>query len=570
MILKWLQRLICFVAVMIAGATHAMPEAVWLVFGANLAGAGPCHPGAPEGADLFFGLLNPETGFVTEIRLIAKGPGPQWLPEFSAKDNSLIYQSGAGTNATQFKLDFSTFNTQRLMCEIDASSSVINLPKTNFLPQLNRDFSSWEPGVAPWSGWVEPAESLRFAILEIFPDFQHNKIGLILPTWVSSNALVATAVNLYPQSDAGQMSLCARLFLLRINNDAFCVLPVRFKGFEKTPFPIQSCSAAAYPMTTPLPEAAPGCFNIDFNDSNLALPVKNISANAPQVYLLVTARPVSADSRKAFDFANNKQSFFNVCSHIEHLANYCASNRIPWVLQADSDFLEGVMSHQIHGQQAGESGIKDGKNIIVEAARLGAVIGPVAGNNPKYNEADAARMIELVGGTPALFASCYRFDPVSSRCEDFAFFTRGLTGLSYTNFCWKPTIMAGAVAPFNKASANFAGIWRPTSSDSFFEHDANGAVVAIGERIIQRDTEIINILDRLRRSELSSNRPYILRFHLLLPDSQVTPDFDEFLAWRFSQILFSRQRGEVDIVTYEQLKLIWEKRYGSCGLVFTP
>lgn len=82
-----------------------------LAFSANLAGGLPLHRDASEGADLFVGMLDFGTGAVTDVRLVAGGPGAQWFPDLSPDGRHLAYEDSLGRQGRVVVIDLATMET---------------------------------------------------------------------------------------------------------------------------------------------------------------------------------------------------------------------------------------------------------------------------------------------------------------------------------------------------------------------------------------------------------------------------------------------------------------------------
>ena len=139
-------------ATLAARAQTPLTNGIRLAFAANLASRGPCHPSAPEGADLFLGLLNPKNGAVTDIRLAAAGAGAQWQPAFSPDGWMLAYRSGSGGQALRLELDLATFAEPKPAPVPDAAADFPFPPGDQDLVRINLDPGALSAGAAAWTG----------------------------------------------------------------------------------------------------------------------------------------------------------------------------------------------------------------------------------------------------------------------------------------------------------------------------------------------------------------------------------------------------------------------------------
>lgn len=563
--------LIASLATLAVSAPPPSTNRIRLAFAANLTSGGTCHPSAPEGADLFLGILYPDTGMVTDIRPVAEGPDAQWQPAFSADGWTLTYLSGSGAHARRQERDLATFAPPLPISTPSTEPVFVFPPGDQAFLRLNLDPAALRSGPTAWTGWAEPPEPITAAILEMDPDFRGcDRIGLITPAWAGSNTVVTTAVGLHRQPNGIWRSLLARLFILQLDKPAPRMIPVRFSGFEHVPFPIQACTSATHPDLAPWPDDAPDVLRPQSMASVLT-PLSNRmpSNQAPTAYVVITARPVPSDS--AQPLAKNETAFNHLCDHVRRLAHFCASNHMPWMLQVEPDFAEAVLRHGGRPLNSSTAEIsRKTTNLLTEIEYMGAIIGPIASPDSSGNEADAAWLIATAGATPTPVISEYALDPVSGRCEAWSRYAKGLRGLRYPDGFWRPAILAGASLPAGQPAPTFTGLWRPASPHAFFQHDPNGPLLAVGDRLIHRDTELVTLLDRRRRDELPTNGIYIVRFHLTLPDLPVAPDFENFLTWRFRHLLHLRRSGEVELTDYLALPRLMSERGGTERVIITP
>ncbi len=525
-----------------------------IAFAANLETRQQCHPGAIHGADLFIGLLDISSGLVTDIRLAAGGPDAQWQPFFSKDGKTLAFSSGSMTQAAQMELDLTSFSAPRLLPE--AAPVFPYPPPTNEWSQVNLRQNPETPESPAWSGWALPLEPVATAILSMDSAFHKSeRIGLVAPAWVGPNALVATAVSLHRHPGPDWRSFYSALFLLRMQGPNLHILPLRFTGFDDAGFPVQSCTAAIDPNITPLPESAPEIFKARPQESSADKTDQPVQELSQKLYMLVTASPSSGKPGKPSNLTNDKTAFFNTRDYILRLARYATSNRVPWLLLADPDFLGGVLAHE-HGAKT---------NILTEVALFEAGIAPLARADLKLNEADAAMMIERAGLQPAPVLAWYPCNASNETCDVFDLYAKGITGRRFPEAQWKPAVIAGATSPDGKAIRGFTGVWRPASGKLFFEHDPKGPVVAIGDCLIRRDMEFVSMLDRMQRGATTAPGPIVLRMHITLPDKPPAPDFEEFLDWRFRHLLFLRDRGDIHLSSFTNLPGLCEKLFGEKG-----
>ncbi len=100
-----------------AGGANApnSADSALIAFSSNLRSRGSCHRDARDGADLFVGSLDLDTGQLTDLRLVDGSSGAQWFPGLSPDGRYLAYNSSSGRGNKLYLADLATMEKRVIL-----------------------------------------------------------------------------------------------------------------------------------------------------------------------------------------------------------------------------------------------------------------------------------------------------------------------------------------------------------------------------------------------------------------------------------------------------------------------
>jgi len=180
--------------------------------------------------------------------------------------------------------------------------------------------------------------------------------------------------------------------------------------------------------------------------------------------------------------------------HIKEIADVVRSGGAKWDWQSDWRFLVGTANNDPNrgGRLADAStNYKTIVKWLAEDNGSNIAVSPHAHEN-SYNYADVAYLFTTLGVTPGGVVGGFTYNSRQGtnggRDAGYTWdsLARGLQGRMYTSTHWTPTILFGGASVNARGTTDHAndihalGIWRPSSTTSFFTHVSTNTLAVIG------------------------------------------------------------------------------------------
>jgi hypothetical protein len=231
----------------------------------------------------------------------------------------------------------------------------------------------------------------------------------------------------------------------------------------------------------------------------------------------------SSASPYASNGYENATVFSTLRSKVKEIADVVRSGGAKWDWQSDWRFLVGTANNDPNRSGRLADASTNYKTIVkwlAEDNGTSIAVSPHAHENA-YNYADVAYLFGTLGVTPGGVVGGFTYNSRQGtnggRDAGYTWdsLARGLQGRMYTSTRWTPTILYGGASVNSRGMTDHAndihalGIWKPTSTSSFFTHVSTNSLTVIGNGFesLLSDTSsaenianiIIATLDTLRR-----------------------------------------------------------------------
>jgi len=266
-----------------------------------------------------------------------------------------------------------------------------------------------------------------------------------------------------------------------------------------------------------------------------------------------------------FSLDENREEYIrfrtNLINFCEMLHSYNVS--VNWM--TNWNFLNGVLKWEDSGLMAETNG----KNVVRYISEdLEMCVGAHCHENMGYNYADNCCLIDSLGVTPSNVVGGHIFDPDDPYYQNWEKFRQPLQGEMFPHYFWKGDILTLHATGQHVNDPELSGVWKPKDKDNFRVHDSLSEIYAIGQykNNFQGILELVN----LRKSGAVPAK-YMLTGSINLAQSQLDSQFVRYFE---SNILYPlldmQEKGEVKIVTYNQVIDVWKNMYDSTGFVYNP
>ncbi len=286
----------------------------------------------------------------------------------------------------------------------------------------------------------------------------------------------------------------------------------------------------------------------------------------PRVYVMVTVRNKDPQFPGSADYAADKAAYQSYRAGVLEYAAYLEQNRVLWEWQHDWNFLQGVIEHEVLGQDPTLLAETGGDNVIEHLSQHGAAIGLHSHERDGYNYADVAHLVRQTGVEPSPVVGGHIWDASSQAYSRWPRFADGIAGKKYGGQAsFKAEVLMGGSTFGHQQEPKYSGVWRPASESDFHSHDPEGKLVAVGNWPVSMLGEL---LSKLQDGSLSGM--YVATFdtnsHALS-----TPGYIAQLEQRvFAQLLAYRDQGLVQFVHAEDIPGIWKSEYDEQAGIYGP
>lgn len=241
------------------------------------------------------------------------------------------------------------------------------------------------------------------------------------------------------------------------------------------------------------------------------------SHNEEDDYTSLSATPTASNGYQ------DATVFSTLRAKVKEIADVVRSGGAKWDWQSDWRFLVGTNTNDPNrgGRLADAStNYKTIVKWLAEDNGSNIAVSPHAHENA-YNYADVAYLFTTLGVTPGGVVGGFTYNSRQGtnggRDAGYTWdsLARGLQGRTYTSTIWTPTILFGGASVNARGTTDHAndihslGIWKPSSTTSFFTHVSTNTLTVIGngfENLLTDTTSaetvaniIIATLDTLRR-----------------------------------------------------------------------
>ncbi len=267
------------------------------------------------------------------------------------------------------------------------------------------------------------------------------------------------------------------------------------------------------------------------------------------------------------DFQADPAAYAAYRSGLLRFAGLMESNRLPWSLQSDWNFLRGVQQYEIAAPDTNLLAATAGTNVIRYLAARGVEMVPHSHEGGGYNYADVAWLLTEIGVEPEGVVGGHIYDPAEFTYQDWPRFIDGLGTQAITNgFVWRPYLLMGAGTPLHVAEPMVSGFWRPAGTNDFFTDQPTNRLACFG--VWENSTQdLARLLRDIETGRLPTGRLYtaghIFAHHTMTNDlpfaTNIGPVVRALRTWR--------DAGRLEVVGFREAYRIWQEEYGAAASV---
>jgi len=290
----------------------------------------------------------------------------------------------------------------------------------------------------------------------------------------------------------------------------------------------------------------------------------------PLVYVIVFARNEDPSNPLYPNFIDNKKEYVHYRNRILKLSKVLNENKIPWSLQTEWNFLEGVLKYEVREKNTPLLSKTDGLNIISYLKKRGVEIDPSSSEDYGYNYADIAYLIHECGEEPASVVARHTLNPKDNISQSWIRFIEGIYGKKYgSKAFFQPKILTGTDIYKRENEIVSSCVWRPKSKDDFFADNPIGNLMVVGQ--YGKDMlSLKNLLSKIQSGELPNGKMYTTC--IFIDDNNLDKDmnFNLLISNSIKPLVKMREQGLIQLVYLEDVPKIWKERYNEEGFVYGP
>ena len=298
----------------------------------------------------------------------------------------------------------------------------------------------------------------------------------------------------------------------------------------------------------------------DFSTASARLISSPSRDSGSVVYVTLAMHNEDTNSRNYPNYAASQSSYLAARSTLLDFAKVIQRNQVAFNWESDWNFLLGVLQWDTPAVTA----TTNGKNIVRYMREdLGLSIDPHSHENNGYNYADVAHLLDSLGVAPTNVVGGHVWDPSETGYQNWERFKQPLIGSKFPWSQWKGDILMGSATGLHRNDPKPTGVWRPTDKDHFWEDDANGNVMAVGQyatsATVANVQELVNLYktgavapDKILTATL------VIGQHFL--NAQYLADYE---VNTLKPLLDMQTRGEIKILTFGELIEEWKTKYSS-------
>ncbi|RKY81818.1 hypothetical protein DRQ07_03035 [candidate division KSB1 bacterium] len=227
------------------------------------------------------------------------------------------------------------------------------------------------------------------------------------------------------------------------------------------------------------------------------------------------------------------------------------------------NFLNGVLKWEDFDLMASTNG----KNVVRYIAEdLGMSVGPHCHENMGYNYADNCCLIDSLGVTPSDVVGGHISDPDDSHFQNWEKFRHAQQGEMFPHYFWKGNILTLHATYKHVNNPEPSGVWKPKDKNNFYKHDPDANLYAIGQ-YKSNLPGIVELVNLYKSGAVSKDS--MLTGSVNLSQSQLDSQFiSSFESNTLAKLLSMRDKGEIKIITFNQVIDIWKSSFDTSGFVY--
>ena len=283
-----------------------------------------------------------------------------------------------------------------------------------------------------------------------------------------------------------------------------------------------------------------------------------IEETGPVIYVSIASHN-EEPSLKQPDYLADEELFWHYREGLVDFAQMLYDERVAYNWQSDWNFLKAILEYDTGTPET------NGKNVALWMEEdLGFEISPHA-HETEYNYADVAYLMEEVGVTPIGIVGGFLAAPVSDSKVDYL--QEPIEGWIY-DYTWEAFALWGGGTGLHKNEEGLwtSGIWRPESSENFFEDDPS-ALPNIGH---YRSTweGLYDLLEKRDNGELDPDQIYTITIMNDQKDFADDPNYVEEFRQQIEALSSYTEQGVIEWVSLSEVLEIWETEYQSEPNIF--
>ena len=268
------------------------------------------------------------------------------------------------------------------------------------------------------------------------------------------------------------------------------------------------------------------------------------------------------------DFLADHDGYVAYRAGLLRFAGLMQSNRLPWSLQSDWNFLLAVQQYEIAAPETNLLAETAGTNLIKYLAwQQGVEMVPHSHEGRGYNYADVAWILTQFGVEPEGVVGGHIYDPAEASYQDWPRFIDGLGVRAYTNgFAWRPYLLMGAGTPLHTAEPVVTGFWRPAGTNDFFTDQPTNRLACFG--VWENTTQdLARLLRDVETGRLPTGRLYTAG-HIFGHQTMTSAvAFVTNILPAVDQLRTLRDAGRLEVVGFREAYRIWQDEYGGAASV---
>jgi len=258
------------------------------------------------------------------------------------------------------------------------------------------------------------------------------------------------------------------------------------------------------------------------------------------------------------NFPASQQIYLTSRANLIEFGKMLQRNKTPFNWESDWRFLNGVLQWDTPAVTASTNG----KNIVRYLKEdLGLSVDPHSHENQGYNYTDVAHLIDSLDVTPTNVVGGHIWDPNEQLYQNWERFKQPLKGSRFPWAQWKGDILMGSATGLHRNDPEPSGVWRPKGKYEFWIDDPSSSMHAVGQyqRTLAGVQALVNLYktgtiapDKILTATIVIGQPNL--------NAQYTADYE---ANTLKPLLEMQSRGEIKLVTFDQLLEEWKTKYNS-------